>query len=77
MQNSYLIASHEVRSSKQRLEALSPFGVLKRGYSIMTDESGKVIDSVNKVETGQNVVTNVKDGIIMSRVTAKESKKNG
>lgn len=77
MQNSYLIASHEVRSSKQRLEALSPFGVLKRGYSIMTDESGKVIDSVNKVETGQNVLTNVKDGIIMSRVTAKESKKNG
>lgn len=77
MQNRYLISSRDVKAYKQRLEALSPYSVLKRGYSIMVDESGKIIDSVNKVETGQSVMTSVKDGIIKATVTAKENKKNG
>lgn len=77
IKNSYLIASRDVKAYRQRLEALSPYGVLKRGYSIMVDENGKVIDSVNKVENGQNVLTSLKDGIIKSTVTAKEKRKNG
>lgn len=77
MQNRYLISSRDVKAYKQRLEALSPYSVLKRGYSIMVDESGKIIDSVNRVETGQSVMTSVKDGIIKATVTAKENKKNG
>ena len=77
IKNSYLIASRDVKAYRQRLEALSPYGVLKRGYSIMVDENGKVIDSVNKVENGQSVLTSLKDGIIKSTVTAKEKRKNG
>ncbi|MFA5442810.1 MAG: exodeoxyribonuclease VII large subunit [Bacilli bacterium] len=77
MQNSYLIANRDVKAYRQRLEALSPFGVLKRGYSIMSDQEGRIIDSINKVEAGQNVTTTLKDGIIKSQVKSKESKKNG
>ena len=77
MQNSYAIANREVKSYYQRLEALSPYGVLKRGYSIMTDAEGRIIDSINKVEPNQRVITAVNDGIIESVITHKEKKSDG
>ncbi|MFA5421300.1 MAG: exodeoxyribonuclease VII large subunit [Bacilli bacterium] len=77
IRNNYLIANREVKAYRQRLEALSPYGVLQRGYSIMTDEGGRVIDSINKVDQGQNVIVTVNDGIIKSQVSGKERKNNG
>jgi exonuclease VII large subunit len=77
MQNSYDLTMREVKSYRQRLEALSPYGVLKRGYSIMTDVEGRIIDSINKVEPNQRVITAVNDGIIESVIASKEKKSNG
>jgi len=77
MRNSYLNANREVRAYRQRLDALSPFGVLRRGYSILEDGEGKVVSSIEEIEIGQDIRTIVNDGIIKSKVLVKEKKRNG
>ena len=54
----------------QTLNALSPLNVLKRGYAIISDESGKPVRSIEAVHTGDRLRTRVKDGIIDSEVIA-------
>jgi exodeoxyribonuclease VII large subunit len=51
-----------------RLEALSPLGVLARGYSVSLDEKERVIGSVKGVKKGSRMKTRVKDGVIISEV---------
>lgn len=50
------------------LNALNPLGVLQRGYSVTQDTSGNVIQKVNDVQDGQEMVTRVMDGKIYSTV---------
>jgi exodeoxyribonuclease VII large subunit len=44
------------------LDALSPLKVMNRGYSLVRDENGKVVTSVNNVSSGQKVAIALKDG---------------
>ena len=53
-----------------KLEALSPLAVLARGYSITFDEDNRVIDSVNRVDSDQQLSIRVVDGSIRCRVTS-------
>ncbi|NCA97208.1 MAG: exodeoxyribonuclease VII large subunit [Bacteroidia bacterium] len=77
IQNKYLVTSRELTSYKQRLNALSPYGVLKRGYSLVSDENGNIITSVKDITQDQNITTTLNDGIIKSKVFLKEGKNNG
>ena len=54
------------------LNALSPLGVLQRGYSITQDASGNVIQKVDDVHAGQEMVTRVMGGKIYSTVQSRE-----
>jgi exodeoxyribonuclease VII large subunit len=63
-----------VASRSNHLKALSPDGVLNRGYSIMQDESGKVIRKTSDIEVNQMIKTVLKDGVVVSKVTKKEKK---
>ena len=65
-----------ISSFSGRLGALSPYGVLNRGYSILKDENGKTITSINDVKCGANIVSELKDGIILSTVKEMESGKH-
>lgn len=58
-----------------KLEAMNPYKVLNRGYSIALDEKGQPVKSVESIRAGQRLKTRVKDGIIESEVirTGKES----
>ena len=47
---------------KERLKGLSPRDVLKRGYSIITSESGKTIKCVKDVKIGEKLKVGVYDG---------------
>lgn len=58
----------EVNIYDTKLEALNPKSVLQRGYSITTDEMGKVITSVKQTKIGQTIKTIVIDGEIVSEV---------
>lgn len=77
MHNRYLTVSRELKSYQQRLNALSPYGVLKRGYSIVTDENGKIVTSINDVKPDGDITTTLNDGIIKSKIFLKEGKDNG
>lgn len=46
----------------RRLNSLKPENVLKRGYSVTRDISGKVINRVNQIEEGQVIVTQYGEG---------------
>ena len=56
---------------KIKLEALSPTKPLERGYSLTTNEEGKVITSINDISINQELKTALKDGIITSTVVKK------
>ena len=51
-----------------RLEALSPLGVLARGYSLTETEEGRLVRAVGEVTPGTRIVTRLADGSILSRV---------
>ena len=52
-----------------KLQALSPLNVIARGYTVATDENGKVVTSIKNVENGSVIELSVSDGKIISRVT--------
>ena len=58
----------EVDALSQRLVALNPSAVLSRGYAIVQDESGHVIQSVGQTYAGQKVTVTVSDGDFRARV---------
>jgi len=58
-----------------RLEALSPLGVLSRGYGVFRRaDDGATISSVGAVEIGEAGNLMLKDGLLVCRVDAKEEK---
>ncbi|MBO4394032.1 MAG: exodeoxyribonuclease VII large subunit [Spirochaetales bacterium] len=70
-----LIAQRKARAEllKHKLMALSPLAVLERGYSIVTDESGKTVKSTKDVAMGQGLDIRVADGRIRADVREVEN----
>jgi exodeoxyribonuclease VII large subunit len=56
------------------LEAVSPFAVLERGYSITRDASGRAVRSAEEIEVGAEVETVLASGKLRSTVTGAELK---
>lgn len=52
----------------EKLETLSPMGVLARGYAIAYSESHSVIDSVAKVKKDQKILLHFSDGNVICEV---------
>lgn len=55
-----------------RLEAVSPFSVMRRGYALAMDEMGIPIVSVVQAAVGQALRIRMKDGILFAAVTEKK-----
>ena len=53
-----------------RLEGCSPLKKLSQGFGFVTDETGKRVDSVNKVMPGEKIEVRTADGRIDARVEA-------
>jgi len=65
--------SQHLQEIRQRLNALSPLNVLKRGYSLaFTWPEGRLIKSINQVEVGKNMVVKVVNGEIKAKVEEKD-----
>ena len=56
------------------LETLGPSATLKRGYAIVTDESGKVVRSTQQVEQGHKIAVALDDGQLRARVEEKSGR---
>lgn len=61
----------QIELLKSRLMLLNPLTILERGYSIVEDEEGHVIESVKDVNAGTRIITTFKDGSITSIVEKK------
>lgn len=66
--------SSSLDGNKKRLKALSPDLVLKRGYSLITDEGGKLIKTIDDIEENMVITASLSDGKIQSKVISKEKK---
>ena len=52
----------------QKLQALGPQAVLKRGYSITRKQDGTVISRVAQTQSGEDIFIQVRDGMIYTHV---------
>ena len=57
-----------------KLETVSPLATLKRDYSITHSAACKTVSSINDVEVGEVITTQVEDGVIESQVTTSVAK---
>ena len=67
----------DIDQMKVRLDALNPENVLKRGYSYVCDKDGNAIESVNKVNVGDNVSIVLSDGTLSGEIKEIENKRGG
>ena len=75
LRNILASASSALDSLLQKSEALSPYGVLERGYSYVTDGDGHTLTSVNSVREGSDIRLRLRDG--SADATVKKVMKNG
>ena len=59
--------SHRLLALWKRLESASPASVLKRGYAIVRDESGKAVSRAKAIQPGQVLVNEFHDGKVRVR----------
>ena len=59
-------------SAGARLEAVSPFSIMQRGYAVAMDEKGIPVTSVLSATEGQALQVRMKDGILETTVTGKK-----
>jgi exodeoxyribonuclease VII large subunit len=60
--------THSLETYAVKLQLGNPLQILEKGYSILKDESGKVIKSVSNVQKGQVILADVADGSIQSTI---------
>jgi len=60
--------AHMLKENRERLVALSPNRVLSRGFSYVTDSSGNVVNSVEKLDIGDEFNAAFADGSILAEV---------
>lgn len=68
---------HKMEIAVEKLKGLSPLDKLVHGYAYVSDEHGKVLNSVHKVKVGQKLHINVMDGELRASVTSFEKKTRG
>ena len=66
--------SRQVEHLSTLLETLGPSATLKRGYAIVTDESGKVVRSTQYIEQGDTIAVALDDGHLRARVEEKSGR---
>lgn len=63
---------HRLEVGAKRLAILHPEEALKRGYSILTDQNGKVVRMAKALRVGQVLCAKLRDGQVLLTVTEKE-----
>ena len=70
-------AKRDVAQAAGRLSALSPLGVLSRGYALVQGEDGRVVASVENVRAEETVTVRLADGRVTARVQSVEKTEIG
>ena len=67
LEKHFSIKKHRYSIAISKLEALSPIGVLKRGYTF-TESNNKVVNSIKNIKEGDTLNVNMIDGEIICKV---------
>lgn len=59
-------------SASERLKALGPKEVLRRGYAVVTDEYGRILNEISMLEKGQSIGIMMRGGCAKAAVTEVE-----
>ena len=62
----------KLRRLESQLRMLNPLAVLGRGYSLTKKTDGTVVRSIDDIDVGEGVITQLADGKVVSTVTEKE-----
>ena len=73
MRQSFALSGSRMATLAGVLESLSPLGVLQRGYSLTQDDKGELIRGIKGIKSGDEIVTRVADGKIVSTVNSTAS----
>lgn len=71
LKNRLLFETLRMQRQKEKLEALNPLAVLQRGYGIVTDEQGNLLNGIDGVECGSKLLVQLKDGSLDCNVINK------
>ena len=69
MQTTLINKQHQLDIRLERIEALSPLKRLGSGYAFVEKTGGIPVKSINQVKSGDELILNLKDGRIGTRVT--------
>jgi exodeoxyribonuclease VII large subunit len=61
------------RHLEERLQASSPFSILERGYAVVTDSAGRVVQDAARLATGDELAIRLARGRARARVTRVET----
>ncbi|MGB6787008.1 MAG: exodeoxyribonuclease VII large subunit, partial [Candidatus Acidiferrales bacterium] len=68
-----VLARRKLEAASVRLEERSPFQLLERGYAIAYDANGRVLRSVDRVATGDEISVRLANGEIGATVHSKKN----
>lgn len=71
------IRKHQLEGLAGRLEALSPLSVLSRGYSMVQDNSGRLVSSLTQIHEEDELLVSLKDGKFYTKVISIDSCRQG
>ena len=63
------MSEKELLSCAELLEANSPFKILSKGYSVVTDNEGRCVSSVKTLKPADNINVSLSDGYLTATVT--------
>ncbi len=72
MEQQLQASRHEMGRLAASLDAMSPFKVLARGYSMTQKDDGTIVSTIQQVNAGESLQVRVSDGTITCTATGKE-----
>ena len=66
--NLFATRKREINELEHKLEILSPWKILRRGYTAISDEEGNIISSAGKLKENQRIELRFQDGRVKGRL---------
>ncbi|WP_324824071.1 exodeoxyribonuclease VII large subunit [Sinanaerobacter sp. ZZT-01] len=71
LQNRLQYEKMRLQQQKEKLDALNPLSIMERGYGILTDENGNLINMISQINPGNKIFLRLKDGRLHCTVDEK------
>ena len=63
-----------LKGNLMKLKALNPSSYIDKGYSLVTYQNNKILSSIDDIDIGEDILIQIKDGLLNASVTKKRRK---